>query len=107
MLNDLHFDIVAGFAYSLQSGSIIVELLGDRTMCSASDSFLILGLGELGTSVLRGLASRAPSSKLAVLIRPQTLASPSLKKHAELEQLRAMDIEFVTGDLAVDTALSK
>ncbi len=69
-------------------------------MSSPRESFLILGLGELGAAVLDSLTKRSPSSRFALLIRPETLAAPSPDRRAELEELRAAGVEFVTADLA-------
>ena len=72
-------------------------------MSSVAKSTLILGLGELGIAMLRALANRVPSSTLAVLLRPETLASPSPQKRNELQQLRAMGVELLPADLAADS----
>ena len=78
-------------------------------MTPAGESILILGFGELGAAMLHAIASRMPSTRLTVLLRQQAVASPSPEKHAQLQELHAMGIEFVTADLAADTpeALSK
>ncbi|GJH31962.1 NmrA family NAD(P)-binding protein [Paraburkholderia hospita] len=66
---------------------------------------LILGAGELGMSVLRNLARRAGSSALSisVLLRPSTIQSTDALKQRDIDELRALGIEPVPGDLAADS----
>lgn len=66
---------------------------------------LVLGAGELGMSVLRNLARRAGSSALSisVLLRPSTIQSTDAFKQREIDELRALGIEPIPGDLAADS----
>ena len=68
------------------------------------NAYLILGLGELGDAVLRGLTERDPGCGITVLVRPETFSSPSPEKKITLERLQALGVRFVTADLAVDSA---
>lgn len=66
-----------------------------------SGSLLVLGAGELGMAMLRGLAGRAPSGvELHVLMRPgaETTADPS--KQQRLREIRSLGAGLVSGDLA-------
>jgi NmrA-like family protein len=69
------------------------------------NKILVLGAGELGMSVLRGLAahSKCGHSKLTVLLRPSTLESPSPDKRRDLVELRSLGISFQPGDLVSDS----
>lgn len=62
---------------------------------------LVLGAGELGMAVLRQLARlAAPSTtKVTVLLRPSTLASSEPGKQQMIEELHALDIEVLPGEL--------
>ncbi len=69
-------------------------------------SILVLGAGELGMAVLRGLARRTASSlevKLTVLLRPGADRSPDLRKQEEIAKLRLLGVGFVYSDLAEDS----
>jgi hypothetical protein len=72
---------------------------------------LVLGAGELGMAVLRGLSRQASSASLSigVFLRPQTAASTDPAKQESLTELRALGIDVVTGDLVKEdeAALSK
>lgn len=66
-------------------------------------TILVLGAGELGMAVLRGLAGHptAPGGTgITVLLRPATLESEDPGKRKEIEALRALGIRFLAGDLA-------
>lgn len=65
-------------------------------------SILVLGAGELGMPVLRNLAQHAPSPEisLSVLLRPSALNSPDPHKQWDLDELRSLGINFVSGDLS-------
>jgi len=67
-----------------------------------NSSILVLGAGELGMAVLRSLAQLAPSADttLTVLLRPSTLASDAPEKRRDLDELAALGINFLPGDLA-------
>ena len=66
-----------------------------------SISILVLGAGELGMAVLRGLAGRAARSRgtsLTVLLRPSTIGSPDPVKQRDIAELRSLGVEFLPGD---------
>ncbi|KAI9811355.1 MAG: hypothetical protein M1827_005515 [Pycnora praestabilis] len=64
-------------------------------------SILVLGTGELGTSVLRELIERAPpSTRVTVLLGPTTLNSNNRSTQHELTELLALGIKFLPGDIA-------
>jgi len=68
----------------------------------SNSSILVLGAGELGMAVLRGLAARRKddqSSDLAVLLRPESIHSTDSHRTSMIEELRALDIRLVAGDL--------
>ncbi len=67
---------------------------------------LVLGAGELGMAVLRGLAGRAsrhPGTTFTVLLRPASMASQDPGKQGDLAALRALGVDFLPGDLAADS----
>ena len=64
------------------------------------NSILVLGAGELGMAVLRSLARDA---FVTVLLRPQDIASPSPRKQQDLDELRSMNVSFLSGDLLADS----
>ncbi len=78
-------------------------------------SILVLGAGELGMAVLRGLArnsARSRGTTLTVLLRPSTICSPDPVKQRDSAELRSIGVEFQPGDLvegsvADDSALFK
>ncbi len=68
----------------------------------SNSSILVLGAGELGMAVLRGLAARRKddqSSDLAVLLRPESIHSADSQRTSMIEELRSLDIQLVAGDL--------
>lgn len=73
----------------------------------AEDSILVLGVGELGEAVLRGLAaSRAATDQqgnLSALVRPTSLKSDEKDKQRNLRALRSLGVNLVPGDLSEDT----
>lgn len=72
---------------------------------SDSTSILVLGAGELGMAVLRGLASRAaqfPGTTLTVLLRPSTIVSQDPSKQRDIAELGSLGVEFLPGDLVED-----
>jgi nucleoside-diphosphate-sugar epimerase len=72
-----------------------------------NSSILVLGAGELGMAVLRGLAAqrgRKLEPKLAVLLRPETVRSTDIHKRHTIAEVREADIELVSGDLQHDSA---
>lgn len=70
-----------------------------------TEKILVLGAGELGMSVLRGLAAHRARGgfKLSVLLRPSTLESASAGKRRDLEELPSMGVSFQSGDLVADS----
>ncbi len=62
-----------------------------------------MGAGELGIAVLRNLAGLVDSGfdvSLSVLLRSPGARAVSLRKQAEIEELKSLGINFVFGDLA-------
>lgn len=67
-----------------------------------ANKILVLGAGELGTAMLHSLTVRKPSTaSLTVLLRPQTISSPS--KATEISALRHLNIAILPGDIATAT----
>ncbi len=69
---------------------------------SENTSILVLGAGELGMAVLRGLAGRTArfsGSTLTVLLRPSTITSHDPSKQRDLAELRSLGVELLPGDL--------
>lgn len=66
---------------------------------SNPDATLVLGAGQLGLAMLRGLAPHAAAGDLAVLLRPSSLRTDDPRKQRDLATLRARGVEIVTGDL--------
>lgn len=67
----------------------------------------MLGAGELGMAVLRGLARRAgehAGTTLTVLLRPATLRSEDLAKQRDLAELGSLGVAVLAGDLAGSSA---
>lgn len=70
-------------------------------MASTNSNILVLGAGELGTSILTHLSALAPpSTEITVLLRPSTISSSSPAKIAELSALKVLNISFLAGDIA-------
>lgn len=64
-----------------------------------ASNILVLGAGELGTSILKALVKRAPpTTKISVLLRPATITSSDAAKIDELKVLSGLNIAFVPGD---------
>ena len=66
-------------------------------------SILVLGAGELGMPVLRGLSRQAAAvggASVSVLLRPSAIASRDSAKRADVDELGALAVEIVPGDLA-------
>lgn len=69
-------------------------------------SILVLGAGELGMSVLRGLSRQAAAvggASVSVLLRPSAIASSDPAKRADVDELTALAVEIVPGDLATSS----
>ncbi len=70
-------------------------------------SILVLGAGELGLPVIRNLAKRAALSSgttVTVLLRHSSINSDSPGKQSDLDELRALGVNFLAGDLTASTA---
>lgn len=68
--------------------------------------FLVLGAGELGMAVLRQLArlaALAGDTRVTVLLRPSTLSASAPGKQQEIDALRLLGIELLSGDLVSGT----
>ena len=66
-------------------------------------AILVLGAGELGMPVLRALARRAAAAddvSVSVLLRPSTIATREPGKRVDVDELRALGVALVPGDLA-------
>lgn len=70
----------------------------------APNTVLVLGAGELGSSILKALASHPSrgNTALSVLLRPATINSQDVRKRREIEDLTAVGIEIVAGDVVTD-----
>ncbi len=69
----------------------------------------VLGAGELGMAVLRGLARRSivsPALRYTVLLRPEADRSADPRKQKELAELRSLGVNFVFSDLATKSESS-
>lgn len=76
-------------------------------MTHNTSSILVLGAGELGLAVLRGLARQRdqhPDTTLTVLLRPATINSDDPAKRRDLDTLRVLSINVLPGDLAAASA---
>jgi len=66
---------------------------------TAKNSILVLGAGELGLAVLRGLTRKLPQTNITVLLRPQTASLPrDSPKLAPIYNL-SVPISFLSCDL--------
>jgi hypothetical protein len=63
---------------------------------------LVIGAGELGLAVLRGLVEKAGAHDLsiAVLLRQSSLSTEAPAKRLEIEEIRTLNIAIETADLA-------
>ncbi|KZP04835.1 putative isoflavone oxidoreductase [Athelia psychrophila] len=68
-------------------------------MTSTNENILVLGAGELGTPILRELATRWANSDITLLVRPATLATTDAQKRSEFDAFRSLGIHFLPGDL--------
>jgi hypothetical protein len=70
-------------------------------------SILVLGAGELGNAVLKSLSNHpllsSSQTKIILLVREQTLSSPSPSKKKELDYFTSLNISFLSGDLTNDS----
>lgn len=72
---------------------------------NVKQSILVLGAGELGMAVLRGLAARAAAHGLTigVLLRPATLDTRDPGKRSEIDEIRALGITIEAVDMGAAT----
>lgn len=71
------------------------------------ESILVLGAGELGFEVLRHLASQArecQSARVYALLRQSTIETTDTIKKQRIDQLKALGIETVAGDVVANGA---
>lgn len=62
---------------------------------------LVLGAGELGLAVLRGLAARSTElASITVLLRQATLQNSSVKKDQEIDVIRALGVAIEVADVS-------
>ncbi|EEU35898.1 uncharacterized protein NECHADRAFT_34937 [Fusarium vanettenii 77-13-4] len=64
-------------------------------------SILVVGAGELGNSVLRALAlspKRPQTTQITVLLRPETLSSPSPAKKQNIDEIQSLRVRIQSGD---------
>ncbi|KAI9850130.1 MAG: hypothetical protein M1838_006065 [Thelocarpon superellum] len=72
---------------------------------STPTSILVLGAGELGMAVLRGLVKHSPpSTSITVLLQPFSVHSPSPAKAEQLEKIRSLGVALLPGDLVASSA---
>jgi saccharopine dehydrogenase-like NADP-dependent oxidoreductase len=66
---------------------------------------LVLGVGELGASVVQNLAHhRERSGSLVdVMLRPESIDAPSPEKRRIHELIRSLGVNFRAGDLVEDS----
>lgn len=72
-------------------------------------AILIVGAGELGKAILSALAShplRPASTKLDVLLRPESINSPSPAKQASNDKLHSLGANLVPGNFVNDDVSS-
>lgn len=70
------------------------------------NAILVLGAGQLGMAMLRGLARRAAGDagiSLAVLLRPAAPRSDDPRKQRDLAELQALGARIVEGDLVAQS----
>jgi hypothetical protein len=71
-----------------------------------NESILVLGAGELGMAMLRSLVRRAAGVSglsIAVLLRPSTIGSGDPRKQKDIDELRALGVELIPGDLSAQS----
>jgi hypothetical protein len=72
-----------------------------------NNSILVLGAGELGMAMLRSLVRRRAGvsvPSVAVLLRPSTIDSNEPHKRKDIDELRALGVELIPGDLSGQSA---
>lgn len=67
---------------------------------NVKQSILVMGAGELGLAVLRGLAARSNgSASIAVLLRQAAVQGRSLEKQREIDAIESLGIAIETADV--------
>lgn len=69
---------------------------------NSPQSILVLGAGELGMAMLRGLSAE-DNLDLFVLLRPATVTSHDPEKVANIQRLKALNVTITEGDLVQDS----
>ncbi|KAG6355154.1 hypothetical protein INS49_004235 [Diaporthe citri] len=72
---------------------------------ASEKSILIVGAGELGTAILSALAghpSKPPHVNFSVLLRPDSITSPSPEKQRSNAELQALGAKLVPGNFVDD-----
>ena len=69
----------------------------------AREKILIIGAGELGMAVLRQLAKTAAQSSVSVILRPSTINSEAVGKRTHIDELTALGIDILSGDIVRDS----
>ena len=75
-------------------------------MTAAPSSVLVLGAGELGTSIISALAShpsRPTTTQITVLLRSSTINSSNPAKQAHLSSLVSQGVALLAGDISTDS----
>lgn len=67
-----------------------------------TENVLVLGAGELGMAVLRELSART-QARVTVMLRPSAIDTTSAHKRQTLEELAALGIEVLAGDVVNDS----
>ncbi|NDL63779.1 aromatic alcohol reductase [Acerihabitans arboris] len=70
------------------------------------NAILVIGAGELGMAVIRGLARHAALSAdtpVTVLLRPSSITSRQPGKQRDIAELRTLGVRLLAGDLLVDS----
>lgn len=67
-----------------------------------AQKILVIGAGELGSQVLHALVQHPGHGALAVLLRPNSFASPVPSKQEDIEEWRSLGIRLVSADIVED-----
>lgn len=67
-----------------------------------TENVLVLGAGELGMAVLRELSART-QARVTVMLRPSAIDTTSAHKRQTLEELAALGIKVLAGDVVNDS----
>lgn len=76
-----------------------------KSKMSSESSVLIVGAGELGTSILQALAnhpSKPPHASFSVLLRMDSITSPNPEKQRSNANLQALGAKLVPGNFVED-----